>query len=164
MTQCRIDDPFIIARFLCYADFENEGACWEWCGVENSNGYGRFSYRNQYVLAHRFSYLIFFGAIPDGMNVCHTCDNRKCVNPSHLWLGTQAENITDAVRKGRMRHPDTRADKNGNTTLDWHRVRAIRAMHDQGTKKFRIAQLFGVSPSTIGNIINYETWKEPTNA
>ncbi len=157
-------DPFMLARFFSYVDGLNTDGCWEWTGVENSNGYGRFSYKNRHRLAHRFAYSIFFGEVPIGMKVCHSCDNRKCVNPKHLWLGTQSENLADAVAKGRMRSPDTRADRNGNTSLTWEKVRAIREMHDKGARKFHLASLFGVSPSTIGNITNHETWKEEGHA
>ncbi|MCW2405080.1 hypothetical protein M2336_001709 [Sphingobium sp. B1D7B] len=133
--------------------------CWPWLGPVNSNGYGRFSLRNSHILAHRQSYRLFKGEIPEGMNVCHSCDNRLCVNPEHLWLGTQSENLRDAVAKGRMKHPDTRGERNGNRKLAAADVAAIRKMHSGGLPKYRIAERFGVSPSTVGNIINGDTWK-----
>ena len=82
------------------------------------------------------------------------------MNPHHLWLGTQSDNLRDAVSKGRMIAPDTRGERNGNRKLDWEKVRAIRQMHSTGVKKFHLAQSFGVSPSTITNIIDNEIWKE----
>lgn len=156
-------DPFLLARFLESIE-RNANGCWNWTEAENSNGYGRFVIRGEQQLAHRAAYTLFFGDIPDGLNVCHRCDNRKCVNPEHLWLGTQSDNLTDASVKGRMFRPDTRADKNGNTSLTWDQVRAIRDMHQSGVRKYRIAGLFGVSPSTITNITKHETWKEPVSA
>lgn len=156
-------DAFMIARFLSHVDRSNEG-CWNWNGIENSNGYGRFSINDRHELSHRVSYRIFFGEIPEGLNVCHQCDNRKCVNPDHLWLGSQSENLIDASAKGRMKRPDTRADRNGNTSLTWEKVHAIRDMHGRGVRKFHIAKLFNVSPSTISNITNHETWKEQRRA
>jgi hypothetical protein len=156
-----LSDPFIIARFLSHVDAIEDGKCWEWSGITNSNGYGRFSFKDVHRLAHRVSFEIFFGPIPQGMNVCHRCDNRLCVNPEHLWLGTQSENLRDAVSKGRLSQPDTAAEKNGNRRLDWEKVQAIRDMHRSGVKKYHIAGLFGVSPSTIANITNFETWKAP---
>lgn len=83
----------------------NKGDCWEWQGVIGHNGYGRFEVggRNGILFrAHRFSWLFYRGEIPDGFVICHSCDNRKCANPDHLWIGTQTENMQDASRKGRM--------------------------------------------------------------
>lgn len=159
-TDDDLRDPFTIARFLSNVEHLAEAECWEWDGTKNSNGYGRFSFKNRHRLAHRVAYEIFFGDVPNGMNVCHKCDNRRCVNPRHLWLGTQSENLADAAAKGRNFTPDTSAEKNGNTSLDWERVRAIRKLHRDGMKKFHIAQIFNVSPSTVGNITKNQTWKE----
>lgn len=157
----KIDDPFVLARFFQCVDFPTiKSGCWNWTGIENSNGYGRFSYKDSHRLAHRVSYMIFFGEIPQGFMVCHQCDNRKCVNPSHLWLGTQSDNLKDAVAKGRMVTPDTSGECNGNRKLNWQKVRQIRDLHDRGMLKSHLAQLFRVSPSTVSNIINNDIWKE----
>ena len=156
-----VNNPAVIARFLSnIMDRSNEDACWRWVGIKNSNGYGRFSLGNKHRLAHRTSYQMFVGEIPAGMNVCHSCDNRLCVNPNHLWLGTQSENLKDAVSKGRMFRPDTTGERNGNRKLDWERVRAIRKMVASGERKSKVARVFGVAHSTINFIINNETWKE----
>lgn len=154
-------DAFIVTRFLSMADIKdfNHEECWQWKGPFNSNGYGRFSVESKNVLAHRFSFEMFYREIPNGMNVCHKCDQRNCINPNHLWLGTQSENLKDAAKKGRMFKPNTKAHRNGNTTLTWDKVKAIRSMHENGLEKYKIAKIFDVSPSTIGNITNNETWK-----
>lgn len=151
--------PF--ARFLRQTETHNfsEEKCWAWSGAVNSNGYGRFSMNNKFVLAHRVSYELFIGCIPDGKNVCHSCDNRLCVNPHHFWLGSQSENLKDAVSKGRMFRPNTTGENNGNRKLSADDVEKIRSMHDGGQKKYQIAELFGVSPSTIGDVISRKTWR-----
>lgn len=153
-------DPFIIQRFLSNCSHGDLKKCWEWSGMMNTNGYGRFSYKDNHVLAHRVSFEMFVHEIPDGMVVCHKCDNRKCVNPMHLWVGSQSDNLKDAFRKGRMVHPEPTGDKNGNAKLTWGKVREIRKLHESGVKKYLIASSFGISPSTVGNITNNQTWKE----
>lgn len=149
-------------RFLRQADSDglDPEACWIWTGAENSNGYGRFVLGNQLKLAHRVSYELFIGPIPDGMNVCHACDNRKCVNPHHLWLGSQSENLKDAVSKGRLTPPNTSGERNGNRKLCADDVRSIRAMFQGGQRRFQIANRFGVSPSTVGEILAGKIWKD----
>lgn len=156
----RIDDPFVMARFFSNIDSMNDGECWNWSGIKNNNGYGRFSYKDSHRLSHRMSFMIFFGEIPDGKNVCHKCDNRLCVNPMHLWIGTQSENLKDAVSKGRMFRPNTNGEKNGNSSLLLADVREIRRLKKTGMKNYLIASLFNVSGGTVGDIVNYKTWKE----
>lgn len=154
-----ITDPYVLARFFSRVDYGPSDECWEWTHDQNSNGYGRFSLKDRSLSAHRVAFEIFGAKIPDGKVVCHTCDNRLCVNPAHLWLGTQSENLADAVRKGRMFRPDTRAERNGNTKLTWDDVHKIRKQVSSGIRQNDIARAFGVSPSTIANIKNHETWR-----
>lgn len=78
-----------------------ESGCWLWTG-SSRKGYGRLRYQSKMLGAHRFSYLMFKGEIPKGLFVCHRCDVTECVNPDHLFLGTNSENLKDAFNKGRL--------------------------------------------------------------
>lgn len=107
-------------RFYKKIRKENSG-CWVWIAARKSeNGYGCFRYNNKMIDAHRMSYILSKGVIPEGMLVCHTCDNRPCVNPDHLFLGTYKDNYEDAISKGRIikhkflnKHPSSSAYKKG---------------------------------------------------
>lgn len=76
--------------------------CWVWVGAMRPNGYGIFRVGKKLISAHRFSFESANGPIPNGKYICHSCDNRRCVNPSHLWAGSQSDNMKDALKKGRL--------------------------------------------------------------
>ena len=147
--------------FLSKAETNNldTRGCWEWQGPINSNGYGRYCVENGHKLAHRYSFKQFYGAIPDGKNVCHRCDNRRCINPHHLFLGTQSENLKDAVEKGRLTPPALAGVANGNSRLSLADVVEIRAMHARGILMKNIAPIFSISLSSVSDIIRGRTWK-----
>lgn len=139
-------DDSVRRRF--YAMTEEKGDCLEWTGWRNSQGYGKFgitslkSYR-----AHRFAYMLEIGPIPNGALVCHTCDNPACVRASHLFLGTQLDNMRDMVRKGR--HNCGRGEAHGMASISDADVTRIRS--DTRTQR-AIAAAYGISQAQVSRI------------
>ena len=140
------------------ADWVSRDHCWLWRGRRNGRGYGNISIKGRTTNAHRAAYMLFVGPVPKGMNVCHTCDNRICVNPNHLFIGTQHDNMQDAKRKGRT----TLGEKNGRAKLTDSDVRVIVRRIDIGHSQCAIAQDFGVTYQTIGNIQRGVRWSHVT--
>lgn len=95
--------PNIYTRLLSKADTKgfDHTQCWPWLGAGKGNGYGSFKAGDQFRTAHSMAYELMVGPIPDGMEVCHSCDNRYCINPDHLFVGTRGDNMQDMKHKGR---------------------------------------------------------------
>ena len=91
-------------RFWSKINISNKNDCWNWNAGCFKNGYGEFEYKGKPIYAHRMSWILTFGEIPQDLFVCHKCDNRFCVNPDHLFLGTQQDNVNDMIQKGRINH------------------------------------------------------------
>lgn len=92
-------------RFWYYVRINDESGCWEWTGGKNNRGYGLFKVDSKMVATHRFAYEMMVSDIPDGIFVCHKCDNPPCCNPAHLFLGTRSDNVQDCLSKGRFSAP-----------------------------------------------------------
>lgn len=130
--------------------------CWLWIGKKAKGGYGSFSANGKSYIAHRFYYSLINGHIPDDIKACHKCDNPPCVNPDHIFLGTQSENLQDAVQKGRRR---TRGEDNGFSKLTTQQVIEIRRSYSSGSMiKAEIARKFNTSKTNVTRIINRESW------
>lgn len=129
--------------------------CWAWQGHADRDGYGEVAvYGVGHLRAHRAAWFYTHGTDPVGSYVLHRCDNPKCCNPAHLFLGTAADNHADSVGKGRHSH----GVKHGMAKLDEARVRAIRAAADDGQTYVAIARLHGVSPQTAACVAKRSTW------
>ena len=144
----------IIQRFLNKTEKTN--TCWLYKGYRDREGYGWFKRCNHFVSAHRFSYMLNVGKIPLGMDVLHKCDIRNCVNPEHLFLGTQADNNLDRDRKGRQ--VIIRGEKHSLSKLKESEVLEIRQLVTQGLTQREIARKFQVHFSTIHYIVNGKLW------
>ena len=130
--------------------------CWEWRASKGNKGYGQFLINGQIRQAHRVSYQLYVGEIPEGLYVCHRCDNPGCVNPSHLFLGTQTDNMRDCENKGRGVHPS--GEQHYFAKLTEKQVAEIRARRNDGTTQTDLANEYGVSQPTISHIFCGDTW------
>ena len=132
--------------------------CWEFVGLSGKrrSDYAPFSYQGRIMAAHRVSWTLEHGEIPTGMCVCHHCDNRRCVRPDHLFLGTAKDNMQDMVKKGRATKAN-RGSGNGMAKLTEEQVYEIREVCRYGDLK-RLGEKFGVSKSSMYEIRTRKTW------
>lgn len=129
--------------------------CWDWPGRRDEKGYGRLGFggrRN--VRAHRVAWELMYGEIPGGQVVCHSCDNPACVNPNHLFLGSQLENIADRDAKARGTTPPSRRK------LTIEQATAIRSLHEQGFTQVQIAARFPISRGNVSKVINRKVYSD----
>lgn len=131
-----------------------EDDCWGWVGNTSPRGYGLVAakwIRAAAIRANRVSWMIHFGEIPDGLFVCHSCDNPPCTNPKHLFLGTAADNSADRLRKGRR--------GNMSHKLDPDYIPVIRRWLADGDAQRKVALCFGVTQATVRRVGNGQGWK-----
>lgn len=154
-----------VERFWEKVDRRGPDDCWLWQAGKQPGGYGSFYTGKRLDGAHRFSYELHYGPIPKGQNVCHNCpegDNPACVNPAHLWLGNQVDNMQDCSRKGRTRSGVHIGTDNFNAKLNEDAVRDIRSRHAEGAFAPDLAREYGVTHPTIYAVIHKRTWVHVT--
>jgi len=147
----------LVNRFWEKVDRRGPDECWEWTGALDNNGYGKIKEGvrgSKMLLAHRLSWGLENGPIPKGKCVLHLYDNPRCVNPAHLFLGTQADNLHDMAKKGRSR----RGERHGRAKLTEQDVHEIRQMLKGGIFQRVIAEKYGVTRATIGAINTGKSW------
>lgn len=140
-------------RFWAKVRKPNQESCWEWQGKMRPDGYGTLSIGAEHTRAHRISWELHHGPIPNGLCVLHRCDNRRCVNPVHLFLGTKADNNRDMMQKGRGNQPYGEKKRNSKLTAD--AVLMIRASAESNTS---LGRKFGVDNSVISRVRNRLSW------
>lgn len=143
-------------RFWEKVDKHSDDECWNWLATGTFERYGQFWVGKRMIGAHRFSWILHYNEIPDGMRVCHRCDNKKCVNPSHLFLGTQKENIIDMINKKR---DSIIGERNNNSRLSNHDVIEIKKYIASGFSNRKIATIYKIDESTISHIKCNHSWR-----
>ncbi len=151
-------------RFWSKVNIKGKDDCWEWTAAKSKKGYGRFKVDGKLVSPHRFSYELENGEIPEGMFICHKCDNPPCVNPDHLFVGTGSDNMKDCYEKGRstilLIRPENQAKGStiGTSKLNEKQVKEIKIRLKCGDKPVDIADDYNVYRSTISKINCGTTW------
>ena len=149
-------------RIVGKISIDHKIGCWNWTGCTQGNGYARVTFRLTTMGAHRLAYMAFKGPIAHGLDVCHRCDNRKCVNPDHLFLGTRKENMEDCVKKGRNAKGAMirarRGEKSAFSKLITQQVIDIRMLAENGASSAYLAASYGVSVDNIRRILRRDTW------
>ena len=134
---------------LFWSKVRKTSTCWVWTGFIFKVGYGSFDINRDAHYAHRTSWELHYGKIPKGMCVCHRCDNRPCVRPSHLFLGTRADNNADAARKGRVAHK-----------LNPEQVKLIRKTFTGKRGQVpMLARQYGMSQYAVHCVVSNKTWR-----
>lgn len=127
--------------------------CINFSGHIRAGGYGQQWYKGKTHYAHRVAYMKAHGAIPEGVQVRHTCDNPSCINPDHLVLGSHADNQNDKAVRGRVK-----GSKNPNSKLTEKDADCIRELVEQGASQRSVAKRYDVAPQTVNNIVHRRNW------
>jgi len=143
---------------------EPNSGCWLWIGSINRLGYGQTAYFSGITKAHRLSWSVHRGPIPDRMMVLHKCDNRQCINPDHLFLGTQTDNMRDMTAKGRGKViPQPGASNPMARLSEASAASALARYRAGGISQHALARDYGVAVMTINRLVRGQTWKHLQN-
>jgi len=147
----------LVERFHEKWVLDVESGCWLWTASTAGNGYGQIKIpgERRQIYAHRLSYLIHYGELSDSVLVCHVCDNPSCVRPSHLFVGSPKDNLTDMKEKGRHLF----GVKNAKAKLTDDLVRHVFKLSSLGLSQGKIAKTFGVAQGTIFKILHGQRWE-----
>jgi len=145
-------------------DHTDPAACWEWKASGDKHGYGAFYLDGALTKAPRAAWRLLVGQIPEGMWVCHRCDNPPCVNPAHLFLGSRADNLSDMRRKSRGKVPGAGwsgalGENHRAAKLTWALVAEARERFSRGEILSALARDYGVTPPTMWAVVHRKTWK-----
>lgn len=163
-------EPEHAERFRRHVAAAGPDDCWLWTGRRDTHGYGRFVLHGKRRFAHRVAWALANGKDPSNLLVCHHCDNPRCVNPSHLFVGTQIDNIADMDAKGRRApmpqpeptygpHKARLGESNGSAKLTNEAVREIRRLAATGSSQSSIARLYGITQVHVSDIIRRHAWR-----
>lgn len=143
-------------RFFKKVSLADLSECWLWTGVKYRNGYGNIyvNEKKKKISAHRISYDLFWGEIPNGFYVLHKCDTPACVNPTHLFLGTAQDNANDCINKDRK----LRGSAHQNSKVIEKDVALIRKLYGDGMLQKDIAKKFDITRENVGYIVRRKTW------
>jgi hypothetical protein len=151
----RLEYPLWVLSIWKRVDRTSPNECWPWLGAKRSDGYGEITRRPKVLSAHRVIWEICNGKIPVGMCVLHKCDNRICVNPAHLFLGTKADNHRDMVLKGR----NLMGENHPNAKLKEWQAREILDRIKKGETQRGLAKEFGVCEALVSSIKSDKKWR-----
>lgn len=137
---------------------QSKSGCIEYFGKTYVRGYGYLCINGFYWRVHRLMWTLAYGEIKKGKLICHSCDNPKCVNLGHLFLGTYLDNNRDSIRKGRGKKQN--GESNASSKLKAKQVKEIRRLYQLGLSQSKIAEQFGVDQSNVSRIVNRKKWRE----
>lgn len=145
-----------IERFWSKVDVKGEDECWEWKKCKDKDGYGQYQINKKKYLSHRISWILENGDIPKKMCICHKCDNPSCVNPNHLFLGTNKNNSEDMTNKNRQ----AKGENQGLHKLTEKQILEIRLKYiPYKYTQQKLAEEYNISRSLIGYIVRNKIWK-----